>query len=117
MYPRFVRESDALVKIGWSKRENSEYEHKAPHSVLLVLSRALQRLAAHRKRVTMDDLLPLQDSANGSEVPSYQAYLCLAWLRTLRLIKQHGRQGYSLSHGGADLPSLVQKHWDTLPKR
>src|SRR2546422_677055 len=82
-YPRFLREADALVKIGWSKRGKSEYEHKAPHNVLLVLSRSLQRLAADGKRVTMEDLLPLRHSANGSEVPRYQAYLCLAWLRTL----------------------------------
>ncbi len=34
---------------------------------------------------------------NGANaVPGYQGYVWLAWLRAAGLVKQHGRQGYSL---------------------
>lgn len=115
-YPRFVRAGDNLVKIAWSKRSKAEYEHKAPQAVLTVLARTLHRLGADGKRVTMAELLPLKHPANGSEIPDYQAYLCLAWLRSSKLLRQHGRQGYSIPRGTA-LPTLVPKHWDELPVR
>jgi hypothetical protein len=36
-YPSFVREGDNLVKIGWSKTQKAEYEHKSPKRLLAVL--------------------------------------------------------------------------------
>lgn len=115
-YPRFFREADQLVKVGWSKRAKAEYEHKAPYAVLLVLARALQRLNANGHLATMEQLLPLRNSADGSDIPTYQAYLCLAWLRAGKLIRQHGRKGYSFARG-KDLLNQMQAQWDTLPKR
>ena len=33
-YPRFVRRGDDLVKIGWSRSDRREYQHRAGHGVL-----------------------------------------------------------------------------------
>jgi hypothetical protein len=52
---------------------------------------------------------------SGAEVPSYQAYLVLAWLRKENMITQHGRQGYSLP-SAVNLAASVKEQWERLPK-
>ena len=96
-YPKFVREGDSLVKIGWSKSQGAEYEHKSPKRLLTVLSAALT--AAKGKRITMDKVLPLNDAVDGSTFSDYQSYVCLAWLKSAGVVTQHGRQGYSVPKG------------------
>lgn len=115
-YPKFTREGDALVKIGWSKSEGKTYEHKAPRSVLRALVQALIRVGSGGERFTVDDLLPLKDAASSSEIPDYQTYLTLAWLRSVDLITQHGRQGYSLLPG-TDLERESERLWSQLNTR
>ena len=62
----------------------------------------------------MDDVLPLA-YAGGKEIPSYQAYLALAWLRSVEAISKDGREGYR-----ADLPKLSEESmnqlWESLPE-
>src|SRR4051812_48613106 len=33
-YPRFKRQDDTLIKVGWSKSDRTTYEHRSPRSVL-----------------------------------------------------------------------------------
>lgn len=99
-YPKFFRRGDDLVKIGWSKKERAEYEHKAPRKVIDALAAAINKRGANGRRFTSDDLFPLKDAASGEELPDYQAYVALAWFRHSAIIKQHGRRGYSLSKKG-----------------
>ncbi len=115
-YPQFVREGESLVKIGWSKSEGKTYEHKAPKGVLRALVKALLRVGVGGGRFTADVLLPLKDSVGGSEIPDYQTYLTLAWLRSTGLITQHGRQGYSLP-AGFDLERESERQWGELKTR
>src|SRR5262249_22934714 len=113
-YPKFVREGDSLVKIGWSKRERKPYEHKAPRNVLRALVQALVRVGTGGERFTVDGILPLKHG--GAEIPDYQTYLTLAWLRSVGLITQHGRQGYSLPDAeGLDRKS--EQQWGSLTSR
>jgi len=113
-YPRFVREGDNLVKIGWSKSQKAEYEHKSPKRVLAVLCDSLT--GANGKRIMMDKVLPLKDPVTGSAFPDYQSYVCLAWLRSAGLVIQHGRQGYSLPKG-IEFEKSVEALWANLPTR
>jgi hypothetical protein len=113
-YPKFVREGDSLIKIGWSKSEKAEYEHKSPKRLLTALCQVLTN--ARGKRITMDKVLPLKDPLNGSGFSDYQAYVCLAWLKSAGLVIQHGRQGYSLPKG-TDLVKTVETQWANLPSR
>jgi len=113
-YPRFVREGDNLVKIGWSKSQRAEYEHKSPKRLLAVLCGSLT--SANGKRITMDKLLPLKDPVTGSAVPDYQSYVCLAWLKSSGLVTQHGRQGYSVPKG-IELEESVEALWSGLASR
>ncbi len=113
-YPKFFRLADSLCKVGFSKSEG-EYEHKSPKSVLFLVADAIQRAGGNGTQFAMNEILPLSN-AEGAEVPSYQAYLCLSFLRSTELIKQHGRQGYSISKC-EDFTGSIQARWQQLPLR
>jgi len=90
-YPRFARDGDRLVKIGWSKKEGKEYEHRASRTAVQGVVSALR--ANEDREFSMDDLLPMTDH-EGEEIPSYQAYLVLAWLRSWGAVQKASRGGY-----------------------
>lgn len=112
-YPRFERSRDVLVKIGWSKKERSEYVHKAPKAGVDAVARRAMDLGKGGRMFTTDDLLPVKLSGGSDELPGYQAYICLAWLRHIGAVEQHGREGYSVP--GDDLIGTVSRTWETLP--
>jgi hypothetical protein len=113
-YPKFFREGDRLVRVAWSKREKKEYEHKAPSSVLQTLSATIAEKAGDGQIFSMNQLLPIYET-DGTEAPSYQAYVGLALLKHVGLIDQHGRQGYSLPRP-LEFKSAVDAVWRNLPK-
>lgn len=108
-YPTFVREGSDLVKIAWSKTDRNEYEHRAPWRNVEAVASALARAGSGNSRFTMDDVIPVRLPASGDEVPSYQAYAVLAWLRHEDLVIQYGRRGYSVAV--PDLESAVAERW------
>jgi hypothetical protein len=112
-YPKFLRFKDQLVKIGWSKRDKKEYQHKAPRRVLDCLVDRLLAVGANGAMFTTDELLPLHDPTDGTDVPTYQVYVCLAWLRHENLLRQDGRQGYALADGAA-VRAGVETSWQQL---
>jgi len=97
VYPQFFRRGDELVKVGWSKKDRKKYSHRAPRRAIGAVAAAVRRISANGQLFTGDKLLPLHDAADGSPVADYQAYVALAWLKHLGIVKQHGRKsGYSL---------------------
>lgn len=116
VYPRFLRRGDHLVKIGWSKREKSEYEHKASRQAALALARAAAEVGKDGRVFQVNALLPLIDPKGGSEVPGYQVYLVIAWWRGAGLLDQHGRQGYSVANASR-LQQAVESAWMRLPEK
>jgi len=112
-YPRFGRRGESLVKVGWSKREKNEYEHKAPKRAVDLLVSALVRTGINGRIFQANDILPLADPDEGTEIPVYQVYLSLAWLRGLGLVDQHGRQGYSVTKP-KELMATVEGAWHSL---
>lgn len=112
-YPRFFRRGDHLVKIGWSKREKSEYEHKAPRQVVLLLARVTADMGKDGRIFQVNALLPLIDPKDRTQVPDYQVYLIIAWWRSIGLLDQHGRQGYSIPNA-SQLQQAVESAWTKL---
>jgi len=112
-YPKFFRRGDQLLKIGWSKKAKEEYEHKAPRWVVDALTAAIARRSRSRKLFMVEDLLPLKDPQAKSEIPSYQAYVVLAWFKVSGLVNQHGRRGYSVRNGSR-LADAVAASWQQL---
>lgn len=87
------------AKTAWSKKERTEYEHKAPRGVVDLLAAGIAKKGASARLFTVEDLLPLQYPQDGGEVPGYQVYVALAWLKSTGLVKMHGRRGYSARRG------------------
>ena len=114
-FPRFERDGDKLVKIGWSKRDERVYEHRAPRETVFLVSTAISTKVRPKAVFTMDRILPVNDGS-GNEVPSYQSYLALAWLRSIGLVKRRGKEGYALTDGALDATKL-QRLWNSIPDR
>lgn len=94
-YPRFERDGDKLVKTGWSKKAREEYEHRAPRKAVEAFAEYLSSSVQAGQRFFIENVLPIRQSS-GEEVPSYQVYLALAWLREHGAVKKMGREGYIL---------------------
>ena len=110
-FPKFIRRNDDVVKIGWSRKENSTYEHKAD---LKTVGATVKKIIAIGKKGAVFNaftLLPI--SINGITVPDYQAYLILKWLVHGGLVKQHGRKGYSIVDS-SNFEMNVNKMWEGL---
>ena len=115
LYPRFERDDDKLVKVAWSKRNRTEYEHRAPRGVVDTLLEAISKRKGEGTKFEATDVLPLKDGAR-REIPSYQAYLALAWLRQEGIVTKHGRDQYSLKPGSTT-PQRILEIWQALPER
>lgn len=114
-YPRFFRSAKNLVKVAWSKSTKKEYSHRATRSLVDIVASVLSKLGASGDLLTAHDFMPILHPEDGSEIPSYQAYLCLAWFRAEGLVIQHGRQGYTVPDA-ALLRDGVAERWDALPR-
>ena len=114
-YPRFFRQGDQLVKVGWSKREKREYQHRAPQMVLTVLASTLTKLGVDGRVFSTDRVVPLKDSSDNADIPTYQVYVCLALLRQVGLLDQHGRRGYSIPDI-KEFAQAIESAWRQLPE-
>jgi len=112
-YPRFERDDDKLVKVGWSKKAREEYEHRAPRAAVLAFAEHVGSITAKGKTFVIDDLLPVYDAA-GEELPSYQVYLALGWLRQAGAVEKKGRDGYVRVADPLD-GSVFDTMWDQVP--
>ena len=112
-YPRFLRRGEDLIKIGWSKKEKKEYQHKTPRKAVDVLVAMLMKVGDGGKVFSTEKILPATEPTDGTPVPEYQVYVALAWLRHIGLIDQHGRQGYSIQNV-VTLNRAVETAWEQL---
>ena len=115
-FPRFERDGDKLVKIGWSKKNKSSYEHRAAHDVVVAFARHLSNHVHEGKMFAVENLTPVPDIVNSGEIPAYQVYLVLAWLRKAGAIDKKGRDGYVLRRGALTTENM-EKLWATVPIR
>lgn len=114
-YPRFEVEADRLIKVGWSKRERSEYEHKVPKPVAQAAFSAFLRTVGSEP-FRMEDLFPLL-LVEGKMIPSYQSYLVLSWLRNMELIEKVGKDSYRWAVKEVDEESFEEFWGSTAQSR
>lgn len=111
-YPKFRRDGDRLVKVGWSRKGRKEYEQRAPIEVVWTFVRVLGERDDRGAAFVMDEVLPLKNET-GEEYPSYQSYMALAWLRSVDVVSKNGRDGYQ-----PDASKLDEEHmrglWENL---
>lgn len=112
-YPRFERIRDTLVKVGWSKKGREEYTHKVLKAGVDAVARRVIDLGKNGEVFTTEDLLPMTLNGGQDELPGYQTYVCLAWLRDIGSVERQGREGYVVR--GDNVMQQVRKSWDALP--
>jgi hypothetical protein len=111
-YPRFERQGDRLVKIAWSKKDRREYEHRATADIIFRIAELFECDRASGTPFMMDGLMPFK-TRTGADVPSYQAYLALAWFRSLGAIEPRGKDGYAVVVD--NLRNRIESAWESLP--
>lgn len=111
-YPKFFWRGGHLVKVAHSKK-TGHYSHRAPEKALWSVVRAVVGLGAGGKLFTAEAMMETE-GADGSEVPTYQAYLVLGWLKHEALIEPEGRQGYRVTTEGP-LEGAARKKLAALP--
>ena len=112
-YPKFARDGEELVKIGWSKKKRNEYIHRARRTQAESIVMYLAGRGRANGSIPIDDILGLHDRS-GAEILGYQVYLTLAWLRKVGLIELEGRNGYVVPDAQA-LESTFADLWSALP--
>lgn len=113
-YPRFEAIDGDLIKVGWSRRERAEYRHRAPATAVHVVARRISSLAMESGgRFTSDDLFPVIDPQDGSDIPTYQGYLVLRWFREIALVEPDGRSQY-IVRDSPGLPRAAIDAWKDL---
>lgn len=112
-YPRFLQSNGDLVKVGWSKSDAKEYQHKAPRQVLGAVTEAIKV-----QRTNDGELRPPQEflpltTPSGETIPDYQSYLCIAWLRDIGIVQRHGRHGYRVPDP-TSIENRIEQAWKEL---
>ena len=112
-YPRFRRDGSYMVKTGWSKKSREEYEHRAPAEAVFTIAGCLDDMTASGGTVAADDVAAALSQDGATEVPSYQLYLVLAWMRAEQLLNRIGRTGYT-SVFPRELAAKARARWDEM---
>jgi len=116
-YPKFFHEGNALLKLGWSRKHRSEYEHRAPREAVMAVAARVAEVASTTSRFTVEDLGDVRTTQGDEPISGCQVYLCIAWFRRAGLLVQHGRRGYSLPVAPAKFPAKVKSGWAELRER
>jgi hypothetical protein len=113
-YPKFFRRGNELVKVGWSKKDRKEYNHRAPRAAVDAAAAAVRQVGAKGKMFNGDALIPLKDAGDNAAIPDYQAYVALAWLKQLGVIEQHGKRGGYTLVMEMQIDSKITAAWPEL---
>lgn len=104
-YPRFLRSENRLVKVGWSKKNGAEYEHRASRATVEAVVAALREMEPHD--FSMKQLM------HDAGVTSYQVHLIAAWLRSVNAVRRAGRGRYAAVSGRLS-NAAIERHWQSL---
>ncbi len=116
-YPRFLREKQDLVKLGWSPRKKGPYEHRVPKTNVDAVVAAVASRGKSGHRFAIEEIPKALTGTKGAEpVPSYQIYAVVSWLKWAGMVIQHGRQGYTVVRPQT-FESSNESAWQSLPQR
>jgi len=108
-YPRFEVRNGTLFKIGWSRKQRVEYEHKTPRAIYdLIVSTMSNMEKAKSGPFTAEVIIEEMNRTNEEIVPAYQVYVVLAALRAWGLVSQMGREGYNITK---DISEKANQAW------
>jgi len=95
--PRIEIRKGSLFRIGWSRKQKQEYEHKVPRTAFDTIVNTMSALAREGSGPFMAEAVINKINATTEDsMPAYQVYVVLAALREWNLISQDGREGYNI---------------------
>lgn len=110
--PRFEVRNGSLYKIGWSKKQRSEYSHKVPRSAYDAIANSMTKLANEGAGpFTAEVVIEKLNVSTEDMIPAYQVYVVLAALRSLDAISQVGREGYDIP---MDISEMAKDLWEKM---
>ncbi len=109
-YPRFERNGQKLVKVGWGRKTGEEYFHRTPWNTVRLVVQTVTEHGQYGNRFRVDDI-----HRGVAAVPKYQVSACVLWLKSIGAITGNGHSGYR-----TNLAELSEKavltHWQSLPE-
>lgn len=114
-YPLFFRDDSRLIKVGCSKKNKDEYVHRVPKDAALAFAEHLDKCVDADSIFEIENLFPIS-TPSGEQVPSYQIYVVIAWLRDANVIEKKGRDGYVILEK-SKLIGGFNELWEALQTR
>ncbi|MDD5064130.1 MAG: hypothetical protein PHQ35_05140 [Phycisphaerae bacterium] len=113
--PRIEIRNGSLYRIGWSRKQKKEYEHKVPRAAVDTIVNTMSALAKEGSGPFMAEAVINKINATTEDsMPAYQVYVVLAALREWNLISQDGRDGYNIP---PDVAEKAKTMWTELASR
>lgn len=110
--PRFEVRNGSLYKIGWSKKERSEYSHKVPRPSFDAIIISMGKLASEGTGpFAAEAVIEKLNASTEETIPAYQVYVVMATLRSKNVINQVGREGYDIP---TDISEKASNTWREL---
>jgi len=110
--PRFEVRNGSLYKIGWSKKQRTEYSHKVPRLAYDAIANSMTKLANEGAGpFTAEVVIEKLNVSTEDMIPAYQVYVVLAALRSLDAISQVGREGYDIP---MDISEMAKDLWEKM---
>jgi hypothetical protein len=95
--PRIEIRKGSLLRIGWSRKQKREYEHKVPRVSFDTIVNTMSALAREGSGpFTAEAIIEKISATTEDSMPAYQVYVVLAALREWNIISQVGREGYNI---------------------
>ena len=110
----FLKDDSRLIKVGWSRKKKAEYLHRVPKEVVLAFAEHLEKSVSAQSLFEIESLFPVSTESSG-DIPSYQIYVIVAWLREVGVIEKKGRDGYIIQEK-SQLRGKFNELWDSLQK-
>lgn len=114
-YPIFTARNGTLYRLAWSRKKHSEYEHRVPKATIDLIATAMSGLArSGGPPVEVETIVTNINRSSVIQIPQYQVYLVVGWLRRCNCIEQIGRDGYRIP---ADISRLAEQEWKLLSSK
>jgi hypothetical protein len=107
-YPQFNVQDDSLIKIGWSKKKHAEYTQRIPSAVFDQVIEGLGALGVNADGPVGSDTIFEWLDEHEANVPTYQTYGVLRFLRDRGIVRQVRRGEYAFP---ADVSSQGRAAW------
>ena len=82
-FPKFTARHETLYRLAWSRKKQSEYEHRVPKASVDMIVNSMAGLSRPDARpIEVDQIVANVNRSSVIQVPQYQVYLVVGWFAT-----------------------------------